>query len=173
MANSYYSATNLTAHTKARTSGINTERAAVETAFDRLPTKASMDAGTVWFVTDTGVADAYAVAMQKTATAYTDGMSFTMKVGNTNTGACTVNVDGIGAKAIKLPNGTDPQAGDLTAGDYVDLVYDATNGYFRVTSVVRSIINGNASMSDADIKTAYERNPDTNAYTDAEKTLVG
>ncbi|RME29313.1 MAG: hypothetical protein D6800_02800, partial [Candidatus Zixiibacteriota bacterium] len=33
--------------------------------------------------------------------------------------------------------------------------------------------NGNASMSDADIKTAYERNPDTNAYTDAEKTLVG
>lgn len=169
MANAYYSPNSIAAQTKARSSEINSDRTATEQGFDRLPTRASMDAGSVWFVEDTGSADAYAVAMQKTATAYTDGMSFTMRVANTNTGACTVDVDGIGAKAIKLANTADPIAGDLTAGDTVDLVYDADEDHFRITSVVRSIINGQASMSDAEIKTAYENNADTNALTDTEK----
>lgn len=169
MANNYYSPTAIVAQTKARSSQENADRTAVETAFDRLPTRASMDAGSVWFVSDTGAANVYAVAMQKTAASYTDGMSFTMKVANTNTGACTVNVDGLGAKAIKLTNGADPAAGDLTDGDFQTLVYDADAGYFRIISLVRSVINGQASMSDAEIKAANERNANTNPLTDAEK----
>lgn len=169
MANNYYTPTDIVAQTKARSSQQNSDRAAIEVGFDRFPTRASMDAGSVWYVTDTGAADVYVVAMQKTAASYTDGMSFTMKVSATNTGACTVNVDGLGAKAIKGASGADPIAGDLTDGDLLDLVYDADAGYFRITSVVRSIINGQAAMSDSDIKTAYERNANTNALTDAEK----
>lgn len=172
MANGYYTPTDIVTQTKARSSLENSDRASVEVGFDRLPTKASMDAGSVWFVADTGAADVYVVAMQKTATSYTDGMSFTMKVSATNTGACTVNVDGLGAKAVKIVNGTDPIAGDLATGDILDLVYDADAGYFRIKSLVNSVINGNASMSDAAIKTAYENNADSNAFTDAQEAKV-
>ena len=172
MANNYYTPASLVTQTKARTALENSDRAAVEVGFDRLPSKATLDAGSVWFLADTGAADVYVVAMQKTATSYTDGMSFTMKVSATNTGACTVNVDGIGAKAIKLANTTDPTAGDLTVGDLVAMTYDADAGYFRILTPVRSIFNGAASMSDAEVKAANERNADTNAFTDAQVVKV-
>jgi hypothetical protein len=54
-------------------------------------------------------------------------------VQNTNTGAVTLNIDGLGAKAV-LRNATDPiQAGDLVAGNIVVVLYDGTA--FQLISV--------------------------------------
>tara|TARA_Y100000310_G_scaffold113816_1_gene112272 strand:+ start:1570 stop:3057 length:1488 start_codon:yes stop_codon:yes gene_type:complete len=57
--------------------------------------------------------------------------------------------------------------GRITAGNITDLT----------ATQVRTLINvengATADQSDAEIKTAYENNADTNAYTDSEKTVVG
>ena len=166
----YFTKTALVPQTLARASAVNTNLTGIETGFGRLPDKAVLDTGRVTFAVTAGAADVYTLALHKTAAAYYNGMALDIEAHATNTGACTINVDSLGAKAIKAANGTDPEAGDLTSGDYLCLRYDDTAGYFRITSMVRSIINGNASMSDAEIKTAYENNANTNAFTDAQVT---
>lgn len=168
----YFTKTALVAQTLARASAVNTNLSAIEAAFGRLPDRAVLDTGRVTFCLTAGAADVYTVTMHKTPAAYYNGMSLIIEVHATNTGACTINVDSLGAKAIKILNGTEPAAGDLTAGDFLALTYDSDSGYFVITSVVRSIINGNASMSDAAIKTAYENNADTNALTNALKAKL-
>lgn len=54
-------------------------------------------------------------------------MSLRVKFTTANTGACTINANGLGAKAVKLRDGTDPLDGDIIAGSILDLVYDGTN----------------------------------------------
>lgn len=142
MSESYpYTRTSLTSFTKAKTASPNAEFLAIQQAFACLPTLAMLRGGTTNFAEDAGSADAYVVTRTFAATAYADGMKVRMKVGagNTNTGACTVDVDAIGARSIKLITGDDPAAADLTAGDFIELVYDADNTRFLITSVVRSM----------------------------------
>lgn len=77
---------------------------------------------------DTGEADAYAVAPSPPITAYATGMVVTLKPVNNNTGgACTINVNGLGTKNIKLADGSNPPLGAMvTTGSY-HLFYDGTN----------------------------------------------
>lgn len=64
--------------------------------------------------------------------AYTTGQQFTFIAANTNTGATTLNVNSIGAKNI-YKNGTLPlDAGDITSGQAVSVVYDGTQ--FQIAS---------------------------------------
>lgn len=67
-------------------------------------------------------------------TAYTSGLTILFKLANGPTGATTLNVDGLGAKAVKLA-GADIIAGDLSAGDMVRVIYDGTD--FNVVEPVR------------------------------------
>lgn len=82
------------------------------------------------FGTDTGAADAYAITNTPAftaVTAYAVGKAYTFIAANANAGASTLNVDGLGAKAIKK-NTTDALAqGDIKAGQVVTVVYDGTN----------------------------------------------
>lgn len=45
----------------------------------------------------------------------------------TNTGAVTLNVDGLGAKALQTASGTDLVAGQIIVGNYYQAAYDVTN----------------------------------------------
>ena len=58
--------------------------------------------------------------------AYATGNQFSFLVANTNTGAVTLNVDGIGAKAITRTGTTALVAGDMVAGQVVEIIYDGT-----------------------------------------------
>lgn len=62
------------------------------------------------------------------ATAYADGTLLIFIAGGTNTGAATLNVDSVGAKAVVKAGGTALTAGDITAGMAVAVVYDASQG---------------------------------------------
>lgn len=87
------------------------------------------------YAVDSGAADAYVMTMAfgygsvSFPQALIAGLELLMKVGggNTNTGASTLNVNAIGAKNIKMPDGSDPKAGTLRAGEIVRLRYDGTN----------------------------------------------
>jgi hypothetical protein len=75
----------------------------------------------------TGTANAYAVTLNPAPTAYVEGMAVAVKINVDNTGAATINVNGLGAKPIKKPNGSDVSAGNLKAGSVYTLRYNGTN----------------------------------------------
>ncbi len=88
------------------------------------------------FYTDSGVADAYVlspVGGKLAPNAYFNGLRVRVIPGNDNTGASTINVDGLGVKDIKLNDGTtNPAAGDIMAGIQIVLFYDGV--VFRITN---------------------------------------
>jgi hypothetical protein len=67
--------------------------------------------------------------------AYAAGNQFSFVVANTNTAAVTINIDGMGAKAITRTGSTALVAGDMIAGQAVEIIYDGTR--FQ-------LINGNS-----------------------------
>ncbi len=123
----YTKGTPAVAKTLARAENIAAELTTIVAAFDKVPEQLALEQGRAVFATDTGVADAYLVALPATLAAYTTGLTIIMKAVNVNTGASTVNVDGLGVKSIKRPNGDALVAGDIPAGSMVGLAYDGTN----------------------------------------------
>ena len=89
-------------------------------------------------ITVAGTGDVITGVMTPTYGAYTNGDMFTFIVGSTNTTNVTINIDGLGAKAIT--NGTTAlTAGELTASRVVVVQYDGTqfqllNSYFVTTA---------------------------------------
>lgn len=77
--------------------------------------------------TDTGTATAHVLSPATALVGYTPMLCLLYQPLVTNTGAVTVNVSGLGAKAIKTLAGADPTAGDLVAGYPVLLAYTGTN----------------------------------------------
>lgn len=128
----FNSPTDITAGSLAKSSDINNLDAATAAAFALLPTNASINAGTVNYAADTGTANVYAVALQMTAASYSDGLVVAMKPLYANTGACTLNVDSLGAKSIKTEANGTPAAGDIVAGVPIELRYSSTTGFFHI-----------------------------------------
>jgi hypothetical protein len=75
---------------------------------------------------DTGSANTYLVAISG-ITAYVTGMVIIFKANTSNTGACTVNINSIGAKALRIKVNNDPGSGYIATGSMVMAVYDGTN----------------------------------------------
>lgn len=88
---------------------------------------------------DTGVADAYVVTLDPIPTSYTAGMAFDFKPGNNNTGASTINVNGLGVKSIKKDINVDLSADDLVSGKIYKLIYDGTN--FQLSDVSTPVVS--------------------------------
>jgi len=78
-------------------------------------------------VTSTGSANAYVVTLTPVPAAYVSGQTFTFKANFANTGAATVNVNGLGAKTIKKSaDTTDLIANDIIIDQIVTITYDGT-----------------------------------------------
>ena len=86
------------------------------------------------YAVDTGIADAYAIALNSTLTSYVEGQSFSFKAVNANTGASTINIDGLGVKTIKRRDGTDLQSGDIPSGSINIIQNDGTNFQLLVSA---------------------------------------
>lgn len=81
--------------------------------------------------------DTYAVTLPIVPTGYAVGFGVKFKPDTGNTGACTLNTNGLGAKTIKkwTANGqVDLATGDILANQVVSVVYDGT--YFVLISPV-------------------------------------
>ena len=75
----------------------------------------------------TGAANTYEVALTPAPTAYQAGMMLTFKANAANTGAATLNINGLGAKTIKKLVTTDVAANDIILGQMVIVMYDGIN----------------------------------------------
>lgn len=82
-----------------------------------------------YVASDTGTADAYAIAPTPAIVAYVAGQRFTFKAANDNTGTSTLAVNGLASpKTIKKADGaTDLVAGDIRSGQVIEVEYDGTN----------------------------------------------
>lgn len=81
---------------------------------------------------DDGVADAYVlntVGNLKAPNSYEDGMRARFKAANSNTGASTVSVAGIGVVNI-----TGTISGDIVAGEFISMEFNSTSGEFEIAS---------------------------------------
>ncbi|MDE4303629.1 hypothetical protein PXK30_09570 [Phaeobacter gallaeciensis] len=156
MSNDYFNAdTLISRQTKAKSPAVNAIIQSIAAGFDLFPGKDKLQQDRVTHYPDTGAADAYVVTMAPAITAYVDGLHLRVVISNTNTGACTLNVNGIGARAIKLFNNTDPAAGDITAGDICVLVYQSSRSAFILISQSRSYVASAQTAAEAAI-TAQE-----------------
>lgn len=79
------------------------------------------------FALDTGAADAMVITLTPAPSSYYVGMIINVIVKVANTGACTINVNGLGAKSIKKPVAVNPAANYFLAGSFLHAVYDGTN----------------------------------------------
>lgn len=138
----------------------------------QLPTQAQVDAGTATgstgasltptpallrskllsdYVADTGAADAYVITPSPAISAYTTGQIFSFKAAHTNTTASTLNVNAKGATAIKKVDGTTAlAAGDIVAGQIIQVEYDGTN--FQMINPV-----GNAPATKTYVDATFQR----------------
>lgn len=88
------------------------------------------------YAADAQASDTYVITLVPAITAYASGQSFKFKANTANTGAATLNVNGLGAVTIKKFHDQDLETGDIEAGQIVDVVYDGTN--FELQSPVAS-----------------------------------
>ena len=72
-----------------------------------------------------GATNAYTVTYSPVPVAYTEGMQISFATNAANTGAATINVNGLGAKNL-FRDGAALESGDLVANQYVRAVYDGT-----------------------------------------------
>ena len=77
--------------------------------------------------------DTYAVTLSPVPTSYTAGMTIRFKPDAANTGACSLNVNGLGAIAIKKKMNVDLSDNDILAGQVVEVIYDGSGTpYFQM-----------------------------------------
>jgi len=86
--------------------------------------------GTGLYFTSTNVGNAYSVTSATPYTSYTEGMCINVKFNVSNTGASTINVDGLGVKNIKKIIATgkvDIVANDILTNGIYQLIYDGVD----------------------------------------------
>ena len=149
MPNNYFnhSVNRISEGTKARGAQVNNIGDEIEAGFDALPDPADLAAGTGNYAADTGTANVYEVALPNTVASYTTGLDVTFKALNANTGASTLNVDGVGAAAIVLPDGTALSADMIAAGSIVHVRYDGTS--FQMLSTAPALTTQAAASAAA------------------------
>lgn len=122
----YTLSTPLTRNTLARAEKVNEQFQAIADAFAYFGPAANWLDHRPNYVADTGVVNAYVVTLDPVPSAYRVGMTFDMVPSVVNTGASTVNVNGLGAKSILDANGSAVVAGALPITRTTRLVYDGT-----------------------------------------------
>lgn len=135
MTNNYYEFTPIfIAGTVARSDAVNVQFAAIQAAFDLMPAvTASIPTGRATFAgLSTGTGNAYEVTMPNTRVTNTAGDEVVFIADRTNTGAATLNVDGIGAVSLRQGDGSVLVAGDLKEDLIYEARYDATNNRFQL-----------------------------------------
>lgn len=90
--------------------------------------------GAYLHATSGGSTGAYTLTLAPAIAAYAAGQMFTFKANHASTSAATLNVNGVGAKAIQQ-NGAALSYGEIQTNDVVVVVYDDTQ--FQVVSVTK------------------------------------
>lgn len=101
-------------------------------------------------IATTGSANAYLLTTGQSLTAYTTGMRFNIIPNFSNSGACTVNVDGIGAKNLyRYSDGALAAcvSGDVVSGVPISIAYDGTQFVISSAGIVSATLRAIDAVS--------------------------
>lgn len=88
--------------------------------------------GVITYLTSVAGTDVITATAAVGMAAYATGQRFTFIAAGANTGAATININSIGAKAITKNGATALSAGDIASGAAVEVFYDGTQ--FQIVS---------------------------------------
>lgn len=98
---------------------------------------------------DTGTPNAYVLTFTANFTSYTDGIVIYWIPSNANTGASTINVNGLGVVSITNQDGSNLGLGELTANQVATILYKG--GAFRLISSGTVFFTGNFAPTETGI----------------------
>ena len=141
----------LSRHTLGRAEQVNAIFQAIQDAFTNfLPASTTLfKEHRLNYAADSGAVNAYVVALDPVPTAYVVGLTVEMVTANVNTGASTINVNGLGVKNILQQDGSAVTAGMIPANRPVPLRYDGTS--FRLSSTETTTTPADGSVTGAKI----------------------
>lgn len=102
-----------------------------------------------------GTSTAYTLTYNHAPAAYVQGFYVVFEAHITNTGAATLNVNGVGAVSLRKNDGTVLVASELVGGRYYMATYDSTAGHFILLNVQGAVealemvtltVTGNATV---------------------------
>ena len=125
----------------ARANDVNILRDETGAGFDLLPDPSVIKQGLVSYGSTGGTANAITVTMPFTQAVYTDGLVVVFKSLATNTGAVTVQVDGLGIKSLVAQNGDALVAGDIIASHIIQIRYNSTLDKFEMVGISSGVLN--------------------------------
>lgn len=119
----------------------------INTALPYIPT--ASQSGKWIYGVDTGTLNALVVSITPALTVYAAGLTLRVKAANSNTGATTINVNGLGLKSVVRRDGTILRDSDIISGAVQEYVYDGTSfqlqSAFGRVALVRNVdlyVNG-------------------------------
>ena len=151
MANNYYTRTtpDFIPFTKARSGEVDNELNAVVAGFDFLPTdQNALKRGRPTLFTAGGTGDVITITTGDSRVAYINGDEITWQQPADNTGAVTLNVDGVGAVQLQM-GGQALLGGELIAGRFYIARYDAANTVFQFINPEVSATSAAAAAASA------------------------
>ena len=113
--------------------GLGTGSAATDSA-----TLAQVQSGTVSLIGSISGTDTITGSLSPALTAYAAGQMFWFVSAGANTGAVTLNINGLGAKSVTRDGSTALVSGDIASGEVVMVVYDGT----RFQAISPNTFNG-------------------------------
>ena len=91
------------------------------------------------YAVDAEASDTYVISLTPNISAYVDGAIYSFDANTANTGAATLNIDTIGAKAIVKHGGDALENNDIKAGQRVVVQYNSTDDDFEMVSHLGNI----------------------------------
>jgi len=101
----------------------NVGNATVRTMY---PSAGQLQDGVITYLTSVAGTNTITAVGAVGMTAYATGQKFTFIAAAANSGACTININSIGAKAITKNGATALASGDIASGAAVEVFYDGT-----------------------------------------------
>jgi len=122
---------------------------ATATASQQAATLGQVQSGLSSYAIDTGTANTYAVPLSPAIAAYADGVKIRFRALTANTGAATLNVNGLGAIALVGGAQIALQGGEIAAGGYCEAEYNGSLSKFvllECTGAPVQVANATASQ---------------------------
>lgn len=159
----------------ARAEALNAIFDAIIVGFDKFPSALALQQDRATFLVDTGAAGAYVLTPTIALAAYVAGARFSFIAVNANAGASTLNISGLGVKAIKRQDGAATAALDIPAGRIITVMYDGND--FQLMSLAGSDVttsgtNATAAAASASAAASSAGTASTDAATATAQAVI-
>ncbi len=118
----------------------------IEAAFDKIPPPSELTQGRANYLTEIGTGNAYVVAIPQAIPIYVAGQRFAVISNRLSTGQATLDVNGLGARAIRRADGTALAVGDL--GPLFEVVYDGSVFLLTIPARGETALDSALNLSD-------------------------